>query len=500
MSEGDRVLAAIDVGTNAARLQIVRAHPDGVFETLHDERAPVRPGAGVFESGIMEDVVADRLVGTLQRFASRCQRHDAEVRAVATSALRNARNADAVLHRVRAQAGIALEVISGREEARLICLGVCQGRPHDERALVLDIGGGSTEIALARGGRPTGLWSVALGAVQLTEMFGAAEGVGKKKIALMRAYAKQVLAEGVGGALEETPDRVFGSSGTIRAVTEFARDGDPTQANADVLSEAVKKLIAMSPTERLERFSERRADIIVAGGVILESLLVTLGLHSIVAVNRGLRNGILVDLQERERIQPRERLLADEAIRIGRRFDFEEPHGREVARLALRLFDELALIHGLPIEARSLLEVAAWLHDVGKAVSFQRHHRHGQYLIENTEFLGLVDRERNLAACVIRFHRRSPPDENHPAMSGLSPAEVRIVRRLATLLRLADAFDRSHQQRVEEIKTAITGDRVEIEVCSSQDLDLELWDGLREAQLFESVFGRALVLRAGSTA
>jgi exopolyphosphatase/guanosine-5'-triphosphate,3'-diphosphate pyrophosphatase len=500
MAEKARVLGAIDVGTNAVRLEIARAHPDGVLETLHYERAPVRPGAGVFESGIMEDVVADRLVGTLQRFASRCRRHEAQVRAVATSALRNARNAEAVLHRVRAQAGIVLEVISGREEARLICLGVCQGRPRGERALVLDIGGGSTEIALARGGRPTELWSVALGAVQLTEMFGAAENIGKKKVALMRAYARQVFSEGIGEALEETPDVVFGSSGTIRAVTEFAREGEPIPVTAKELSAAVKKLIAMRPAERLERFSERRADIIVAGGIILESLMVTLDLGSVIAVDRGLRNGILVDLQERDRIQPRERLLEDEAIRIGRRFDFEEPHGREVARLALRLFEDLAPIHELPSETRSLLEVAAWLHDVGKAVSFQRHHRHGQYLIQNTEFLGLIDRERTLAACVARFHRRSPPDESHPALSELSGGEVHVVRRLATVLRLADAFDRSHQQRVEKIKTCITAERVEIELFSSQDLDLELWDGMREAQLFETVFGRTLVLRAVATA
>ncbi|MCP5068479.1 MAG: Ppx/GppA family phosphatase [bacterium] len=500
MSEKARVLGAIDVGTNAVRLEIVRAHPDGVLETLHYERAPVRPGEGVFESGIMEDVVADRLVGTLQRFVSRCQRHEAQVRAVATSALRNARNAEAVLQRVRMQAGVVLEVISGREEARLICLGVCQGRPRGERALVLDIGGGSTEIALARGGQPTELWSIDLGAVRLTEMFGAAEGVGKKKVALMRAYARKVFSEGIGTAIEESPDIVFGSSGTIRAVAEFACGGEPRRIDAEELSAAVRKLISMSPAERLERFTERRADIIVAGSVILESLVVSLGLGSVVAVNRGLRNGILIDLQEREQIQPRERLLEDEAIRIGRRLDFEEPHGRQVARLALQLFDDLAPIHALPMETRSLLEVAAWLHDVGKAVSFQRHHRHGQYLIQNTEFLGLVDRERTLAACVARFHRRSLPDESHPAMSELSRTEARIVCRLATLLRLADALDRSHQQRVERIHVLDITDRVEIEVCSSQDLDLELWDGMREARLFETVFDRDLVLRAVSTA
>lgn len=302
MSDAARVLGAIDVGSNAVRLEIVRAHPDGILETLHYERAPIRPGAGVFESGIMGDVVADRLAATLQRFASRCQCHDARVRAVATSALRSARNADAVSQRVRAQTGIQLEVISGREEARLICLGVCQGRPRDERALILDIGGGSTEVALALGGQPGRLWSVAVGAVQLSEMFGTSEGDGRNKIALMRAYAEQLFTEELGEAIEENTDVVLGSSGTIRAVTDFARTGESAQASLEELSAAVQKLIAMGPAERLERFSERRADIIVAGGIILESLAVTLGLRTVVAVDQGLRTGILLDLLERERI------------------------------------------------------------------------------------------------------------------------------------------------------------------------------------------------------
>jgi exopolyphosphatase/guanosine-5'-triphosphate,3'-diphosphate pyrophosphatase len=295
-----RVLGAIDVGTNAVRLQLALAHPDGRLEALHYEREPVRPGERVFESGVMDDVVADRLVGVMRRFAELCQLHGARVRAVATSALREAANARAVLRRIRDQTGIRLEVISGREEARLICLGVCRGRPRDELSLVLDIGGGSTEIAFALGGRPTGLWSVDLGAVRLTEMFGSAGRVRKKRIEVMRAYATQALAEAMGGRIEEVPELAFGCSGTIRAITAFASTSEASQASARELSAAIEKLIAMSPDERLARFSERRADIIVAGGVVLESLVHTLGLRSVVAVERGLRDGILADLQERE--------------------------------------------------------------------------------------------------------------------------------------------------------------------------------------------------------
>ena len=489
------VIAAIDVGTNAARLELVRAHPDAVLETFHYERAPIRPGEGVFESGVMSSAVADRLVDTLQRFATRCRRHDARIRAVATSALRNARNAEAVLRRVHEQAGIQLEIISGREEARLICLGVCRRRPRNERALVLDIGGGSTEVAFAQGGRPTALWSIPVGAVRLTEMFNPGGGARRKKVALMRTHVHQALTEALGETVPAAPDAAFGCSGTIRAVTRFACGSGAPLATAEELATALEQLVSMDRAELLERFSERRADIIVAGAVILEALTAALGVHAVHAVDRGLRNGILLDLQERAQVLPRERLLADEVIRIGRKFGFEEAHARHVTRLSLELFDKLAPIHGLSPALRSLLEVAAWLHDIGKVVSFHRHQRHAHYLIQNVEIVGLVDHERTLAACVARFHRRSPPDKGHPVLRDLSPDDIRSVRRLATILRLADALDRSHEQRVESIEVAITGKDVQIVAHSAQDLELELWDGLREAQLFEEVFECSLVLR-----
>jgi len=301
----DLALGAIDVGTNAARLELVCAHPDGTFETLHYERAPIRPGEGVFESGNMADAVADRLVATLKHFAERCQRYEVQIRAVATSALRNASNAEAVLERVRTQAGIQLEVISGREEARLVCLGVCRGRPRAQRSLVLDIGGGSTEVALAQGGVPTELWSVPLGAVRLTGMFGSTGEVGHKKLALMRAHSRQMFTEAVAVTSADLPDSAFGSSGTVRALTGFASGGRAVKASLGEISAALEKIVAMSPAERLQRFSAQRADIIVAGAVILESLAASMGLRSITSVDRGLRHGILIDLQKRALVLPR---------------------------------------------------------------------------------------------------------------------------------------------------------------------------------------------------
>ena len=183
----DRILAAIDVGTNAVRLEIARALPDGSLERLHQERDPVRPGEGVFATGAIQRPVADRLLATLRRYAALCRRHRARIRAVATSAVREARNRDEIVRRVRDEAGIELEVVSGREEARLICLGVLAGRAPRARSLVLDIGGGSTEVAPAVGEKATGLYSVGVGAVRLTEIFGSSSRVSPERLAVMRA-------------------------------------------------------------------------------------------------------------------------------------------------------------------------------------------------------------------------------------------------------------------------------------------------------------------------
>src|SRR5215471_19840786 len=167
------VLAAIDVGTNSVKLELARPLPNGSFETLHDERDPVRPGEGVFKTGCIPRDVAERLLSTLRRYGALCRRFHARVRAVATSAVREAQNRDEIIRRARAEAGLDLEVVSGKEEARLICLGVLHGKPKTARSLCIDIGGGSTEVATAVGEEPTELFSVAIGAVRLSEIFQA---------------------------------------------------------------------------------------------------------------------------------------------------------------------------------------------------------------------------------------------------------------------------------------------------------------------------------------
>ncbi|HTS82331.1 MAG TPA: Ppx/GppA phosphatase family protein [Myxococcaceae bacterium] len=488
------VLAAIDVGTNAVRLELARLLANGSLELLHQERDPVRPGEGVFRSGVIPREVAERLLSTLRRYGALCRRYHAQVRAVATSALREARNRDEIVRRAREEAGLRLEVISGMEEARLITLGVLWGKPQSARSLCIDIGGGSTEVASAMGDSPNAMWSVGLGAVRLTELFGTSRSMSNKQLKLMRGYVSEALTEGLPARIAGAPRSALGSSGTIGAVVGYAAAAGTAHATARQISEAVEDLVEMSPAQRRKRFDARRAEVICAGAVILEQLVKHLGLDSVTAVQRGLREGILVDLIRR-RAAGEDHSLHEAALVLGRRLHFDEAHAAQVTRLGLQLFDDLAPLHRLPASARPLLEVAGLLHDIGNAVSYQKHHRHSYYLIVNAEIPGLRERERELVARIARYHRRSPPDPSHSGMEGLGPGEIRLVRKLATLLRVADSLDRSHRQSIVRLQARLLPNAVVVKLKARNPLDLELWDATHEAALFRRVFGRKLHLQ-----
>lgn len=491
-SANDDILGAIDVGTNAVRLELARVLPDGSLETLHQERDPVRPGEGLFTTGVIAPDVQNRLVATLRRYASLCKRYGARVRAVATAAVREAKNREEIVRRVRSEAGLSLEVVSGREEARLICLGVLHGKPEHQRSLCVDIGGGSTEIISAVGETPKDLWSVGLGAVRMSELFESRDDVPKKQLRLMRDFAREVIEESVPKPPRGLPRGTLGSSGTIGAIVGFARDASLGHATRKQVTRAVEELADMSAEKRRKRFDPRRADIVVAGAVILEAILEHFDQETITPVDRGLREGVLQDLVRRRKVGAEDRTLAEAAIEVGRRFDFGEAHARQVTKLALALFDDLAPLHQLPAAARPWLEVAALLHDVGQAVNYQRHHKHSQYLIQNADIAGLTDRERQVVGAIARFHRRSAPEPGHEAMQGFNATEVRTIRKCSTILRIADSLDRGHHQPVKRVDAWLKGRGVTLAIRASSSIDLELWDVEHEAPLFREVFGKAL--------
>jgi exopolyphosphatase/guanosine-5'-triphosphate,3'-diphosphate pyrophosphatase len=490
-----KVVAAIDVGSNAVRLELVRRLPDGSRESLHQERDPVRPGEGVFKTGRISPVVADRLIATLRRYGALCRRHHAQVRAVATSALREAKNRDEIIRRARKEAGLRLEVVSGTEEARLTCLSVLEGRPASARSLCIDIGGGSTEVATAKGEHPTALFSIALGALRLTEAFAHSSDAAHQ-LTLMRDYAREAVERALPASVPGMPRTAIGSSGSIRGVIRFAALDGTGHVTLRQLRRTVDELAAMSPAERRRHFEPNRASTIVAGAVILEAVMLHLKLEAVTAVDRGLRQGILIDLLKRQDTHGKDTALAEAAIQLGLHFRFDRAHAEQVSRVALFLFDHLTTLHGLPDSARSFLEAAALLHDIGNSISYGQHHKHTYYLLTSSDISGLSDREKEIVARIARYHRRSPPETKHSGMGGLASPERRLVRKLATLLRVADSLDRSHHQLVQQLTVTSGRSAVTLRLKTNAPADLELWDVAHEAPLFRQVFGRRLIVKA----
>ncbi|HYO72928.1 MAG TPA: HD domain-containing protein, partial [Archangium sp.] len=310
----------------------------------------------------------------------------------------------------------------------------------------------------------------------------------------MRSYVEEQMRKTLPERPAGLPKVALGSSGTINAVVGFAASEGTGHGSVRQLTSAVETLAEMTPERRRKRFDPRRADIIVAGATVLERVARHLGVETVTGVNRGLRDGLLVDLMYRQDETREDHSLADAAVAMGRRLFFDEKHGRQVAALSLTLFDELAALHQLPLSCRPYLETAALLHDVGNAVSYERHHKHTYYLIHNGDIPGLADRERELVARVARYHQRSPPELNHAGMEGLSTTEARLVRKLATLLRVANALDSGHHQPVKELRAVNGRDAVSLHFKSRQPVDLELWTVERETALFRRVFGKRLAL------
>ncbi|HYX91211.1 MAG TPA: HD domain-containing protein, partial [Myxococcaceae bacterium] len=307
------------------------------------------------------------------------------------------------------------------------------------------------------------------------------------------SYAAEILARGVPRSSVPRFRQALGSSGTINAVVSFAADEESyPRAGAKRLSRAVEELAAMTPGERAEYFEPHRAEIIVGGAVVLEQVVEHLGLEGIVAVDRGLRDGILFELVRKTRTRADDHSIALAAEALAERFAADMSHSRHVARLAVALFDDLASVHRLPASCRPLLETAAILHDLGHAVSYQRHHKHSYYLIRNADIPGLADQERELVALVARYHRRSPPERGHVDVLALEPGPFRMVRKLATLLRVADSLDRSHHQTVKALRAQVKEGAVVLNLRVRAPADLELWDAQHEAGLFRRVFGKPL--------
>jgi exopolyphosphatase/guanosine-5'-triphosphate,3'-diphosphate pyrophosphatase len=500
-------LAAIDVGSNSVHMIIADATRDGHFEIVDRVKEMVRLGRRSFTTGRLTEEAMDLAVQALVQFRRLADlRRVHRMRAVATSAVREARNRAQFIRRIKREAGIDVEVIAGSEEARLIfaaarhALGL-DGGPH----LLVDVGGGSVELVLVEDGRPLWMRSVRLGAARLTEQYLTDD----PPTMVQRRRLEKHLEEEIGGALREARragvKRAIGTSGTINTLVAMARARRGEElgrlhgaiASATEISILSRQLLEANAAMRAELpgIDSKRGDQMAACGMLADFVMRRSGAPELAACTWALREGLLLGLARAE-LGPDVKTVRRRSVNaLAERFARANTHGRQVARLALRLFDETALVLALPESGRELLEYAALLHDIGHAIDHDRHNRHSHYLIKNAELMGFEPIEIEMIAQVARAHRKQGAQLESPELQELGAGRRRMVRGLSALLRVADALDRSHFGVVKDIDVSYSPGRLEIEVGAKRDkADLELWTCERRTDLLAKLLDRRVIL------
>jgi exopolyphosphatase/guanosine-5'-triphosphate,3'-diphosphate pyrophosphatase len=509
-----RVVSFIDIGTNSVRLLVVRLNPNHSYSILSQQKQQVRLGEGEFEEEeILPDAI-ERLVVVCKKFTELAQSFNTEeFVAVATSAMREAANQQEILHLLRHESRLDVRVISGQEEARLIYLGVSSGiNLEDQQAFFIDIGGGSTEIAIGDKQNYQFLDSFKLGAIRLSNHYlsgNVTEPVlpeGYKKI---QQHVRDAIIHSLKKINRQKPELAVGSSGTIMNLAEIAQKAFHQDGNyvENVLTyKDLRKVIDLLCSRPLDQrrkipgINPERADIIIHGAAILDVFMKELSFNSIMITSRGLQDGLLVDYLSRMDafplfgdLSPRQRSV----LQLGRSCGINEVHARTVTSLVLELFDSAKAIklHVYGDRERELLEYATFLHDIGSFISYTNHHAHSYYIIKNSELLGFDQKEVNFMANIARFHRKRTPRKKDPEILELDTREREALRILTTFIRLGESLDRSHTALVQHVRfSGIDKDTITLEVVARGDCQLEIWGVDAEKKAFEKIFGKKLVL------
>ena len=502
-------LAALDIGTNSFHLVVARRSAGDRFETLTREREMVRLGHGGGDMKELSPAAIDRGVSCLRRMRRISDSYGATLRAVATSAVREAANSHVFLDRARDEAGIDIEVISGAEEARLIHVGVLQTVPvFDQRMLLVDVGGGSTELLLGQKGETLAARSFKIGAVRLTDRFFPGGAISSDAVTACRRHIRAILSHFERAVADHGFEVAVASSGTAESIARMAHAATSAEAlhtyncarfTRGELESVVKELLrhrTASARAKVRGLEPARADIVVAGALILESVAATFDVEAFTYSEGALRDGVLVDTVSRMDASGASlhhlRDVSRRSIQqLMARCDDDPSHSAHVARLAVALFDGLAEAHGLDDTAREYLEAGALLANVGLVVAHSKHHLHAYYVIRNSELAGLTDAEIEVIAQIARYHRKSEPKASHPEFAALSARDQQLVRTLAGMLRVAIGLDRSHRGNVRGLEVELRPKRavVFVEAAPDADIGLELYAANERKDLLEAVTG-----------
>jgi exopolyphosphatase/guanosine-5'-triphosphate,3'-diphosphate pyrophosphatase len=500
-------IAAIDIGSNSIHMVIASAHRPPAFEVVDREREVVQIGRGSFADRRLRHEPMQRTAAALRRFVQLARRMQVDrIVCTATAAVREASNGGEFLQLCREWSGITPRVIPAAEEGRIIHLAVRSAlRVPPERSLVVDIGGGSTQLVASRASGGPRVVSVPLGALRLTERFITDDPPGAREVARLQREIRRVLREAFArlGELDEVA--VYGSSGAVHALAHAAHGLEHgerlRQLNGHVLDrEALRRLarrllrMPRAQRERLPEVDAPRAEIIVPGALVLLEVLDRAGADGITLSDFGLREGLVLDwMQHHTREVSVLEEVGDVRLRsvlalVGK-FGPDGPHPAHVADLSLVLFDALAPEHGIGPEGRELLRFAALLHDVGSAIGYDGHAQHSAYVIRQGNLRGLSEDEIEIIAQVARFHGKARPRRRDEAFRALPRRTRRTVRWLAAILRVAEGLDRSHYQLVRGVRIVRRSGTLSLVVRAQRDAQLELWGARRRTRELERLTG-----------
>lgn len=495
-------LAAIDIGSNSIKLAIAEAAASDSFTTVYGEKEGVRLGHETLRSRhLSEDAInqAARSIGRLRAVAE--TRGARRILAVATASVRAADNQQEFIEKVEAQTGVRVEILSAVEEARLIgvAVSVMCGNAG-ESLLNIDIGGGSTELSLMKNGEPEKLFSMKIGAVGLTEAFLKHDAPTPRELHDLQLFVRSQLVRPLQELSDAKWQRATGTSGTIlalgRAVNSENKEKNGIALNR--LAEFNERTARMDFGERqkIPEISAQRAEILIAGGQILETAMRALHIKNLNPCEYALREGVIIDylrLIEAEALPPVPD-VADKRLRgvfaVGRRFKYDERNSLKVAALAERIFDEIAPVYDLPRHDRTLLSAAALLFDIGFAVAQSEYHKHSLYLIKHAELTGFSESERCVIANIARYHRGKMPTDKHADFAALNDEQKQLVWRLGGILRLAEGLDEgAFGATINHLEVTTKGRDLLLEVASDREVDFEI------AQTKSDMFEKALDCR-----
>jgi exopolyphosphatase/guanosine-5'-triphosphate,3'-diphosphate pyrophosphatase len=507
-AEPPKPFAALDLGASAVRLIIAEGEGDAM-RIVEEASRGVLIGKDTFTSGRIGQPSVEAALQAIEGFRSIMDTFGVvRYRAVATSALREASNRDTVLDRIRVRTGIDVEVIDGSEENRLTYLAVRESLKSlpelaTETCLVAEVGGGSADLSTLHGGEPAHSGTYAIGAIRLRQSFAAFQGTPNHFHRLILRHIKNIVDD----IRRELPlDEVkhfIALGGDARLVARIMGHSDADALSAiprEAFLKVCTEIASLDVDTILATHGLSQADAETLGPALLvyAELVSATRAQTVTVSNATLRRGLIFDLARSEAglgIEVFSRQVLASARALGERYNYDAKHAQHIASLSLRLFDELKAEHGLDARDRLLLEVAALLHDIGLFVNLRAHHKHSQYLISVAEIFGMSRDDLLVVSNIARYHRRGLPQRSHLPYMALDREAKIVVNKLGSILRLANALDADHQQKVKNVRVRSEGGLMVFEVEGAGDLTMERLALLARSDFFQDAFGRRVIFR-----